>query len=99
LVETSVVWARDSATGCLRFEAVIVGPATGPPTSFADLTVLVHDLVEFRLVRHEPWGPSEWVNGGTCEQTGDEVVLKIEMQSGDPIEMRGARYELRWARE
>ncbi len=97
LIGASVDWGRSSATGTLRFGAVPIAPATGPPASFADLTVIVYDLAEFQLARREPWGPSEWVNGGTCEQSDDGIVLSIEMQTGDPVVMRGARYELRWA--
>jgi hypothetical protein len=53
-------------------------------------TVLeLRGLVEFKMTRRQEWGPSVFVNAADVRASDGEVVLTIEMQSGDRITIRG----------
>jgi len=56
---------------------------------------LMFDGVKRLVVPHEtPWGPSTFVNGGTVES---KQVFKIEMQSGDVIEITASGWSFVWS--
>jgi hypothetical protein len=46
-------------------------------------------VTHLHVPRTEPWGPSLFVNGAKCEGG----TVKIEMQSGDTIEIAASRME------
>jgi hypothetical protein len=51
---------------------------------------------KLRLPREFPWGFSDWISGidGPNQISGGLLILKIEMQSGDVIEIVAEKFEL-----
>ena len=48
--------------------------------------LLAHGLTSLKCPRQSPWGRSVSVNNAKADKRGKEVLLIIEMQSGDVIE-------------
>lgn len=79
----------------MMFKNVEGVSAAFPDASFTDVSVVAHGVTELQLEARHPWGPSTYVNDTKCTElrTG-ELCLRVEMQSGDPIEIIATRYEL-----
>jgi hypothetical protein len=77
----------NAGTAELRFGNVETTSPTFSAPSFTDVSVIAHGLTEMRLEARNPWGPSSYVNEAQCTEETDGVRLRIEMQSGDPIEI------------
>ena len=54
-----------------------------------------HGVTKLVMPREHPWGPSVWINKteGPADANGSKV-LKIEMQSGDVLEITARDFEL-----
>ncbi len=64
--------------------------------SSSDLAIIVTGLRVLKLPRLEEWGPSVSINevsGPNLSVEGNEF-LKIEMQSGDIIEIEGSKIDM-----
>jgi hypothetical protein len=70
-----------SATATLRF-----GLVGDPPPKLA---LVFGGLREIHIPREQPWGPSVFVNVAEyVADNGDDLAVRIEMQSGDDITLR-----------
>jgi hypothetical protein len=94
LVGLEVEWASGSAI--VSFEnARRAGAESFAETEFVDVALVLHGVVELRVERREPWGPSEWALEARCVGRPEGGIrLSIDMQSGDPIEILAASCEV-----
>jgi hypothetical protein len=58
--------------------------------------LVAEGLREVHVSHDQPWGPSIYVNGAKYLQVvrADEVMLRIEMQSGDDIKLRAKSFAI-----
>jgi hypothetical protein len=63
-------------------------------TESGEKTVVCEGVVEVSYAPRLPWGMSVSVNDATVEPLGELKRLRIEMQSGDPIELLASRIYL-----
>lgn len=83
LGDVHVDWEAGTATVQFR-------PVPGEP-----LVLHAYGVLEVRLDKREPWGPSVFVNSVTSNEVspgGEQLV--IQMQSGDPLVITARRFEL-----
>ncbi|NUP05745.1 MAG: hypothetical protein HOW73_06760 [Polyangiaceae bacterium] len=78
----------DWAAGTLRLELSVfyARDAHAIPS-----TLTFEGLTDVSLSRHEPWGPSVYVNSSVFEPP---TCYRLEMQSGDVIEVGAASFRL-----
>jgi len=83
-----VDWGAATAT-------VRLGLVGDPPP---DVALVLSGLREVHVQRNEPWGPSEFVESAEYldEAAHGELVLRLEMQSGDEITLRAESLEIAW---
>jgi hypothetical protein len=74
----------EGATAILR-----LGLVGDPPPKLA---LVCSGLREAHIPHDEPWGPSVSVNAAEYAEGSDEgdLILRLEMQSGDEIKLRAA---------
>ena len=87
LVSLEVDWA----SGNLRFN--FRASMMGSPT----ICLVAHGLTMLKCPREHPWGRSVSVNTARAEKVDDEMLLFVEMQSGDIIEARIGEMSLAFA--
>jgi hypothetical protein len=87
LVNLEVDWA----SGDLRFK--FRPSMMGSPT----ICLVAHGLTLLRCPREYPWGRSVSVNTARAEKADGEMLLSVEMQSGDVIEAKIREMSLAFA--
>lgn len=73
---------------------VCVLVARRSPEKGGEVAIEVTGMRRLECPHHLPWGPSLSINTARCTTNGTEVLLEVELQSGDVILIEGAAIRL-----